>query len=592
MGALQKAVRTAKESHAHAASSDGRQSLGQGSNPARRIRAAFSRNLQISVALLSDLENRSKCLVISVCSPPVLDEYSEQSVFLRSTGEAKEWLVKQAAGALNDHLCAIMACLSDPARLSEVGLVLDLTDQVVGLADTHPIITQQAGIANSMGRFSLELLSKRVLRLCFFSSGWQGKQCRLLGPGHVQQQAVDSMRQEHEAFVAAEAQRHPWWQALARRSHMCTTSVVQLVLCLQTTKWQPTQELRDLVANRPCVVNQSKIVEDLFCVARKKENRQSNKIMADKSLWHCLVRSRVASETHRFDEWAWQDAPVQSGDAGRLCRQIFKPPARKADPNFKSVAGFSQRPAWHTSNVASSNATFAEMQLMLYAHKTGARDKVREKCGLSFLCRAGSRICISKIGSDKWYFVLSEVSGKAVIGWLAVAECRADRVQFFQPSSRGRPEWLVLVDEQAWRCCTVVWKSPAEQVVRQPQLLLKETAQACLWELPRSVLYDIGRIIGASCQRSTLVKSSQPPPPPHTRQTKSTPPQTIELVVFVVGPNLEEPINRSGVSPRVRHGSNVEESVLPLCSFQSSGPGAPVWLQGQSSHIVFPGPRS
>ena len=113
---------------------------------------------------------------------------------------------------------------------------------------------------------------------------------------------------------------------------------------------------------------------------RRKELRQSNKIMTEKNMWAEVIKQNVVNEVHRFEPLLWKEEAVPHGELGTLPKEAFKPSVKGLPQELKDVVGTVASPSWYTSNPAGSNLVYANVNLMMHAHAHDTEAREADHC--------------------------------------------------------------------------------------------------------------------------------------------------------------------------------------------------------------------
>jgi hypothetical protein len=233
---------------------------------------------------------------------PLRNWFTAQSRALRSTKETQEWIAKQASGAANHPLRQTLGVLADPAALEFCNVAVEVDAAMLDLPAGHLAIMEDQEVCQMMGDWVMHLVANRRKRQMWLSSSWLTLQAKLLSPDAGKRAAaVEQMRKQAAALEEAKKQRSSFWQGVVRRSFLQLPPQLQLTYILEQEGWEATEAAQAFVRQRLSTMGQSKVCEDMFCVMRRKELRQSNKIMTEKSMWAEVINQNVVNEVHRFD---------------------------------------------------------------------------------------------------------------------------------------------------------------------------------------------------------------------------------------------------------------------------------------------------
>lgn len=483
-------------------------------DPVARLRASCRGNLHVAAIILGEPRHQMLCRAMFLLSSKVMEWYSEQSKRLRSVGETRAWLMQQAVGGLLAPLRETVKLLSDATILGRCGMGEEELGDLSRLDANHVEVAKHGDAADMMGKWVLKLLSHRVRRMLFLTSGWQGFQGRLVAGTEQQQNlSIGQLRAECEALDKAKLQSGTFWSHMTARSHLNWMANVQLRMVLEGEGWRCTDTLRGFVNKRLRVVAQSKIIEDYFCMCGTKENAQTNKLMSEKSMWQTMISKDVLGSVHRFGSAPWHGEAVPKGDAGRISKDMFYSKHSDTPKAIRKVPSLSSTPPWYSSSPEHGNIVYADMQLMLLASRRNCWAQVASGAMATTLFRSAT-IVVRRATSMSWVFSLGDVSGHAVLAWPALPVLEGDQIKFFMLDPAGKPNWLTPIDFDSWVACSIVWRSPAEQALRhldglslarfslvaepkaEPRKLIDEAAHCAFWDLGGSSLDWVARKLG------------------------------------------------------------------------------------------------
>lgn len=510
---------TSSSSAPASSSAESRVAVQRGNDEVNRLRAACKGNVHLAAIVLSDSTNLVRMRIMYKCTGPVSAWYSEQSKELRSCTEALEWTLRQVAGEIYTPLRDTWRLLGDQEVLEDCGI------RSTGLATTpcstnDPELIQQNSFAGLMGSWTQNLISFRVKRLLWLVDGFTGRQALLCSPQESERtSAAVAIRKLHEAYERAKNRQEPFWKKLVARCVLGDVPSSQLISVLQAEGWQATPAVQELVRKRCSVIAQSKISEDAFCIGRRKENGQSNRLMREKALWSALIDRDLGSGIHRFRQPPWRQEVVPLGEAGELAKSAFQPASARSWPKLKQIVGYNKKPAWYTANPDSCNLLYADLAVLRFADEKDQWGIIASKCAWASLFQ-GKNIAFRANGTDQWFLSLGDVSNIAVLGWPALQIKVGDKF-LLRPDVEGKPTWTVVTCPEDWECVTLVWECPQSQALElpvfadaiakeptisavvkgRPQPILVEAAQHAFWSMSLSFLNWVGREIGAECSK-------------------------------------------------------------------------------------------
>jgi hypothetical protein len=545
---VQECAGSSSSSSSSAAKPDGRNAVPRGNDEVNKLRQLITSNLQLAALMLSDPGNQLKCKVMFSCSGPVRAWYSEQSHVLRSCAESKDWLCKQVAGAIHAPLKDTLAILAAMADLQAIGVEMTVRPHMLTLRPEHPKVQEDAALADFIGQWIMILCGCRVKRQLWMTAGWAGLQSQLYHESaDRRQKVINKMKVQAAAFTAAKEQQHSFWKKAVLRSQFQTRPVEQLRHLIEQKGWEDCEEIRDMAGKRCSAVLQSKVSEDAFCQSRKQENKQANKIMAEKSAWKVLIDKQLASGVHRFSEPDWQSESVPAGHAGHLPRKLFHPAAADAPKAFRTIVSTSPRTSWYTCTPAGSPVIYADMVLMTCCHEHGIWMQVAEGHMLSQLARSPSlALAKATAGESKWYFSLGDVNGVCALGWPATVvkkSAGSSDIAYLLPDPKGKPTWLRIFDESTWVAVSFKWHGPLAQVhagldiddlehgmlprlvavpLSQARPLLEEAAHQCFFNLSAVTLNWLAKHLGLDLGGEKMCSKLE------------------QLISHVLGPDLSE----------------------------------------------------
>lgn len=277
------------------------------------------------------------------------------------------------------------------------------------------------------------LIAERCKRQMWLTCSWSPMMAGMVSGTQADQNKVASViREQVEAFEECKKQAKPYWKQVVKRSIVGLVPEQQLAELLKLENWRVTDRVREEVNKRFSIIAQSKVCEDQFCVLRRKEDRQSNKTMAEKQMWRHVIQKKVIDEVHAYEPLQWEQETIPAGMT--LERSVFTPPLNSLLGEVKAVMSEKRQGDWFSTNPMGGSIVYADLVQMprSYRHKDWVA-----RGGLRRLEPAPARWAALLAEQADLRLVLRSRRGwRRVWGWVAGPhDCSRER----SSSTRARP---------------------------------------------------------------------------------------------------------------------------------------------------------
>lgn len=261
------------------------------------IRSCAQNAVVISALLLSDDRNRRLSQCILAACMEVRFWHGRQSVVLKSTKAAQDWLLQQI-GPAGDYLLHVQKILQKPGDqgvLESAGFVVS-----PGACDKMPssaAITEDE-FAGALGELCMCMAAAR-LRRGMWLFGWPMKfQRMLIGDPRVAEAVVERFKVDNEtwqAFLEYDGQGSAD-KAIRKRSWFNFTSVRQLALAFQDLGWAPHREIEHVLRSRSLAILATQAVEEMIGVQKQAAAvKKCQKHRRPETAMHAVVASATTT---------------------------------------------------------------------------------------------------------------------------------------------------------------------------------------------------------------------------------------------------------------------------------------------------------
>lgn len=285
-----------------------------------------------------------------------------------------------------------------------------------------------------------------------------------------QEEVVAQFRIDHDAFQQLKTKNGAWFRHCAERSVFNKGCVRQLVRAFELSNWQMTQEIKVHIEKRTKVIAGSQVVEDLFQRASRREREGTNNRSSPMSIYSHVIKKRVLSSVHRYEEPDMSTVPVQRGHA-RIHRDAMHPKVADATLPVQKVTGApSSKPSWYSPGFANLPQAHADLVLIEHLYRFELWDQ-GPRCWLATFFRGG-RYMVRRplVDGDEWFFVLGSICD-SVVALVPAAVCRIGNFRYYSfPANGVDPVIMPVLDLDEWEALTITWESPLGQMLRHPGL--------------------------------------------------------------------------------------------------------------------------
>jgi hypothetical protein len=479
-----------------------------GQDTLAKLRASAKNTYHLGLYILLDPENQRLERIETALSLPLWSWHGRQSTVLKSCEGTSAWTRTEVAGDCMQSLNQILEKLGDPGVLEHCGFSLSLSpaEMQLPLAD-HYFYTEQL-LANTMGRFALNLIAARVRRNIWFWFGWPSKLCLFTHPDEdTRQAALKDFLTKAELFDEICKRKEAFWKKAVTRNAFNTVSVQQIRGCLAAEGNTLSEMMVEWAAKRGLAVTVSVASEHCFKVLRRHEEKGSNGSFNSKTAWAVLVESKLLHEVHSYKEIPFAGELLPTGESSYLPDDTFDARQSKASLDFRKIQGTSRTPAWFTNSPDTNMLPHCDFEIALVCQAKGEW----QAASRSWLCCLGlsTSLLLKRKGAsdqgpganDGWYFSLGQNLGGCITAWPADLVDGPGKTVCYSPRPLQSPndiKFLVILAHEEWLGKTFAWKPPSVQLregKRMPMAgllavptakaepLIKCAARNCFWDL-------------------------------------------------------------------------------------------------------------
>lgn len=418
-----------------------------------------------SCLMLSDPENQSRQRLITSATGPWEAWHSLQNTRLRSTDDTIEWSQEQITGSYMAVQHEVFAKMRDTNTLDYIGFELDFfSEEFEGLHPSSVQCARQDDLADNLGSLAVSLGFMRVRRSAWLLSGWPARSCLFLMEDR-KDAAISELKCDWQNYQQLVAMSTTEAKRLVHRSVFKLTPVLQLVRVLAAPEWSLTGDARGHITSRNQRLLGSQIVEDGFREQRAFEKSFPNKKPPPAGLWSALLKGKVISERHHFQEIAPRSI-LETRDTG-LPGQLFEKRNHKQTLALHEVMSFKAQPAWWTASPAALAAPFADLHMIRWCLAREAGVSLL-KTNVGFIVN-GARVLLSYEGTNDWFFVLGHIADSCVVAVPALRETVPEtNIEHWVPKQVDQPSWLCVCEHEKWKAMSYTWRSPLWQYAATP----------------------------------------------------------------------------------------------------------------------------
>ena len=304
------------------------------------------------------------------------------------------------------------------------------------------------------------LVCHRLCRLLFHWGGFPGLFALLLGDEADQHRCLGVMKDVWEAWEAAQEQHQTrFLKGFLDRSfmrHELVKHFFRLALAVDFSRCTPAMRVQ--AEDAYVGVGQTQVIELAMNRFRRSEQKETeNKHLSLGHVWLSPIKANILSGEHRFQEVDPSSYNLSGSDPKILPANMFRPLKRKATLNMKGIVGRLPYTAWPTFSAQSSVRVYAEMQIIMEAHRQNAWHAI-ENYWLAMLMAPAQ--LYRKVGTTTWFFCLGQAWQSASLGWPVTEE--DGYVTPMLGASIADVAWMVVLEVEHWECQPVLWHSPVQ----------------------------------------------------------------------------------------------------------------------------------
>ena len=278
-------------------------------------------------------------------------------------------------------------------------------------------------------------------------------------------------------------------------------------------------KLRTFARSRFAGIISSQAAEDGFNLAKNsKVVKGKRKFRRPEKSFAVMLAKGLVDKIHDYDGVA---GDVSVGRKRiRLSKAAFQPDVAAASFPFGKIVTTASTTTYYSP--AATNFCKAQADHQLLRDAASSSWKMVQGSFVSSLCSASHKLLLSPVGSDRWYFAMSNWSSSASLVWPALKIQLNDAGAYcFEPDlSAQEPVLMSLCDFDSHQAVTYTWRSPlyfkthfpasglapgVRALPDGPPLNLKEAAALkAFWTLPKTTMVLIAKSLGVDTGTSSL----------------------------------------------------------------------------------------
>ena len=427
------------------------------------IRRKAKNTLRAACTILSMEGLQDTTRLIVTFTSPFYDAHSDAARDLRSPEEGVAFYLGYAKGSWLEPVGVAARRLLDASWLAWIGFKTDYAAFPKGLKETEPWIVAEGELASNAGALVRCLAHRRALSSSWHSDSWPGLLALACSEDLDDvQRCVQVLRCDFRAWSKAKelAGASTFLRNLADQSPFNTTLMGELGLFAFAT--EDDAAVRETLRTVAMAVfrswNQSKVVEDLHNVLRKKESRDTkNKTLSPPTIWDTARSSRILTQHRRHEQEADVDDPSLA-DAPKLPRGLYSASGHAWTIDGDAITGTR---TWPTFTPSGAAALAAQRALVAHLHASDDWENAARSC-FSLLLPAGSVM----FQGDRSYLVLGNVGFLASLVWEVkkVVPKEGGSTLFVLDASALSLDhfgWVITLEPDEWSVVDVAPISPA-----------------------------------------------------------------------------------------------------------------------------------